>query len=213
MPDFPFPADTIQDHRFHGLIEGTFEMDGDHVQLKTTFGAIRLMPRGGKGGARAFYAAWKNAENHPDAVIRAYGYPRTTPAGMVHRMELCSWHLAGSPPPNAKTSLAHRFEPGQLFLCGRVRALKDGLVTVKVTSVVAGRELRWWVNGLLVVRPLKTVSPPVRPARRPAAGASPVQPSGRSNPMRRNSATLPTWSIATRSWVLYADTPATSPAA
>lgn len=105
MADFPFPADTIRNHRFHGVIEGTFVMDGDHVQLKTTFGTVGLLPRNGKGGANAFYAAKKNAANHPDAVIRAYGYPRTTPAGLVHRMELCSWHVVGTPLPAGNQSI------------------------------------------------------------------------------------------------------------
>lgn len=196
MTEFPFPANTIRNHRFHGVIEGSFEIVGSHIQLKTTFGSIRLLPRSGKNGANAFYAARKTAENHPGEIVRAYGYPRTTDAAVVDRMELCSWHLLGTPDPDGPLSVARRFQSGELFLCGRVRRLEGGLVTVKVKSVVNGRDLRWWVtgllaghpplmnsktlfgcgitaDGLLMVRPLKTISPPVKPNRRTAPASTP----------------------------------------
>ena len=101
-------------------------------------------------------------------------------------MELCSWFVDGAPAPKDYEGIARKFTPGQLYLCGRVRDLKDGLVTVKVKSQVAGKEFRWLAtgqlagtatigskvlftgglsaDGLLVVRPIETVSPPASSA-------------------------------------------------
>lgn len=148
MTDFPFPADTINHHRFHGLIQGTLVDVEGHIQLKASFGNLRLFPRGGKGGNRAFFAARKNLKAYPDQVVNAYGYPRTTDEGIVDRMEFVSWHTPDQRPTN-EGSVSGRFEPGQLYLCGRVRRIEGPLVTVKVKSIINGRDMRWWVTALL----------------------------------------------------------------
>ena len=82
---YPFPADTINAHRFHGLIQGTFELEDGVLRLRAAHGLIRLYPRPGNGG-RTFHAARLQQQNHPDAVINVYGYPRTDDDGCVRRL-------------------------------------------------------------------------------------------------------------------------------
>lgn len=180
---FPFPADTINSNRFHGVIQGTFELENGTLRLRTPFGLIRLYPRPAKDGKRPFRAAYLNLRDNPGAGVNVYGYPRTNEKGIVERLEMVSFHMVGSPDPDGPLSVSRRFEPGQLFLCGRVRGLRDGLLTVKVKSVLGDRDLSWRVtgmlageapklhskvlfscglaaDGLLVVRPLKVIALP-----------------------------------------------------
>ena len=182
MAEFPFPADTITNNRFHGVLQGTFELEDGTLRLRTPFGLIRLYPRPGKDGKRPFRAAYRNHEAFPDAELNVYGYPRTNEKGVVERLEMVSFNTVGSPDPDGPLSVSRRFEPNQMFLCGRVRGLENGLVTVKVKSVVGDRDLSWRVtgmlagkspqlhskvlfscglaaDGLLVIRPLKLITP------------------------------------------------------
>lgn len=186
MAEFPFPADTITNNRFHGVLQGTFELEDGTLRLRTPFGLIRLYPRPGKDGKRPFRAAYRNHEAFPDAELNVYGYPRTNEKGVVERLEMVSFNTVGSPDPDGPLSVSRRFEPNQMFLCGRVRGLENGLVTVKVKSVVGDRDLSWRVtgmlagkspqlhskvlfscglaaDGLLVIRPLKLITPAGRP--------------------------------------------------
>lgn len=186
MTVFPFPADQIENHRFHGLIQGTFELDHGALRLRTTHGLLRLYPRPGKGGGSAFHAGRKQHQNHPGLIVNAYGYPRTDSDGVVRRLEMMSWFLEGSAAPEGFGGISRKFSPGQLFLCGRVRKIEDGMITVKVKSTVAGKLFRWFVigqlagakptvgsktlfagglsaGGQLIVRPLQEVSPSVKP--------------------------------------------------
>ena len=188
---YPFPADTINAHRFHGLIQGTFELEDGVLRLRAAHGLIRLYPRPGSGGS-TFHAARLQQQNHPDAVINVYGYPRTDDDGCVRRLEVGSWFVDGSPRPENNQCIARNFKPGTVYLCGRVRQVKDGLIVVKVKSAVGAKQLRWFVtgqlagkppvigsktlfagglmsDGLLVLRPLEMISPAGEKTRRPAA--------------------------------------------
>ena len=204
--DFPFPPDTIKNNRFHGVLQGTFELDDGVIRLRTSFGLIRLYPRPGKDGKRPFRAAYLNRKAFPGAEVNVYGYPRTNEKGVVERLEMVSFHMVGSPDPDGPLSVSRRFQPNEMFLCGRVRGLENGLVNVKVKSVVGDRDLSWRVTGLLagqspqlhskvlfscalsaegllVARPLKVIS---LPGRSTASKGSSV-PSSRI-PVRRISA-------------------------
>ena len=201
MTEFPFSADQIQKHRFHGVIQGNLELEEGALRLRTTYGLIRLYPRAGKGGGRVFRAAYAQQSNHPDTTINAYGYPRTDKDGIVRRFELISWFTEGSTPPEDYKGIGRKFSPGQIFLCGRVRRLEEGMVTVKVKSVVAEKEFRWLVtgrlagkdpaigskvlfaggldaDGQLIVRPLQELTPPGKPT---APRPSRVAPRGSSS--------------------------------
>ena len=192
MQTFPFPEDTINNNRFHGLLQGKFELIDGYLNFRTTHGLIRLYKRPGDGGGRPFRAARLQLENFPDSVINLYGYPRTDKDGVIRRFEMMSWFREGSDPPENNNSIARRFTPGQMFLCGRVRRIEDGLITVKVKSTVAGKEFRWLVtgqlagseprigskvlfsgglaaDGLLVVRPVQEISPPGKSSASPAS--------------------------------------------
>lgn len=183
---FPFPADTIRNHRFHGVLQGVFVTDDGIIRLQTPFGLLRLYPRQGKTGKRPLRAAYRNHEAFPDAVVNVYGYPRTSDAGVIERLEMVSFHVPGSPEPDGPLPLSRKFQPNQLFLCGRVRELRDGLIQVKVKATVGGRDLSWRVTGMLagkppalhskvlfecglaadgtlVVRPLEVITPAGRP--------------------------------------------------
>jgi hypothetical protein len=147
---YPFPADQIQNHRFHGLIQGTFTVnDEGHLLLQTSFGTIGLLARKGGSGPRSSFAARKQHQNHPNSVVNAYGYPRTSDNGTIVTMELCSWFVDGSPEPDDYEGIARRFQLGQLFLCGRVRDQDaSGLITAKVKSDIPGVGRRqWFVTG------------------------------------------------------------------
>ena len=133
MTEFPFHADQIEEYRFHGLIEGTFEKSPERlIHLNTSFGKIRLHPTKGAKRGRAFYAANRDLENHPNQVIYAYGFPRTNPKAVIHKMELACWRYPEAPMIDSP-SVANRFQPGQIFLCGRVHQIhKDGRISVQV---------------------------------------------------------------------------------
>ena len=182
MTEFPFPSNTIKNHRFHGVLQGVFDTENGIIRLQTAFGLVRLYPRPGKSGKRPFRAAYRNHEAFPDAVLNVYGYPRTSDAGIVERLEMVSFHVSGSPEPDGPLPMSRKFQPNQLFLCGRVRQLKEGLIQVKVKSTIGDRDLSWRVtgmlagfspsmhskvlcecglatNGMLVVRPLEVITP------------------------------------------------------
>ena len=206
---FPFPADTINSNRFHGVIQGTFELENGTLRLRTPFGLIRLYPRPAKDGKRPFRAAYLNLRDNPGAGVNVYGYPRTNEKGIVERLEMVSFHMVGSPDPDGPLSVSRRFQPNEMFLCGRVGGLENGLVNVKVKSVVGDRDLSWRVtgllagqspqlhskvlfscalaaDGLLVVRPLKVIS---LPGRSTSGGVRSVGSSG--SQVRRISADSP----------------------
>lgn len=118
-------------------------------------------------------------------MVNVYGYPRTSDAGIAERLEMVSFHVPGSPESDGPLPVS-RFQPNQLFLCGRVRELKEGLIQVKVKATVGNRDLSWRVTGMLagktpalhskvlfecgldadgtlVVRRLKVITPAGRP--------------------------------------------------
>ena len=45
---FPFPADTLHRHRFHGLIQGAFELEGEYLGLTVWSASIPAQKRGGR---------------------------------------------------------------------------------------------------------------------------------------------------------------------
>lgn len=146
MTDYPFPADTIQNHRFHGLFAGSFTIDGHQVKLQTSFGLLNLFPLEGKGGKRAVLAAKNQQLHHPESEINAYGYPRVK-GGKLIGLQLASWHVVGSEGSDGPPPISRRFAPGQIFLCGLVKEISPnagGPIKVRVKSEIPGVGQRWW---------------------------------------------------------------------
>ena len=198
MTDFPFPADEIKNHRFHTLIQGTFELDEHRLRLRTEFGVIGLYPVDHSGN-RALHAGRAHHQESPDAVVFAYGYPRVKD-GCIHGMQLCSFHTGDKQP--AKDSVAARFMPGQVFLCGRVKEATPnggGPVTVRVKTRIPGAgDRRWdvqafcldhvrkqsktlfhgWIaeGGKLFLKVEKEITPPGQKTRRSPVRKGPDRP-------------------------------------
>ena len=199
--NYPFPADTINAHRFHGLIQGTFINNEGKLQLQTSFALVRLYPYFGKRGKHILLSGFKHLNSHPNDAINVYGYPHTNDDGKVARMTFVSWHVEGNTPPENQDQqqISRRFEPGQIFLCGRIlKGRSKELLTVKVKSVIPGVGLRYWLitgrcigqqpligsktlflgwiapDGTLMLQVEKMVTPPGEKTRRPAFPKKPA---------------------------------------
>lgn len=184
MQQFPFEEKLINKNRFHGLIQGKFIKQDDKMLLLTEFGSIGVWPRCGKNFYWTLTRARQQFSKDPDAVVNVYGYPRADNTGLIHAIVMTNWFLADECLNSNSTSLCRKFNPGQMFLCGRVKQVEaDGAVRVRVKSQIPKIGLRWWdihgttmstvtqhskvlfmgwheSNGRLMFQPIKTVTPP-----------------------------------------------------
>jgi hypothetical protein len=184
MQQFPFDESLISKNRFHGLIQGQFVEQEDKVSLLTEFGTIGLWPRPGRCFYWAISRARRQLQDNPSAVVNVYGYPRASEKGLIHAMVMTNWFSADERLEPESKSLCRKFNPGQMFLCGRVKQIEDnGMVRVRVKSQIPGLGLRWWdihgtsvgavvqhskvlfmgwheSNGRLMLQPIQTVTPP-----------------------------------------------------
>lgn len=184
MQRFPFDEGLANKHRFHGLIQGKFiEQDGK-ILLLTQFGAIGLWSRPGKRSYWALSRARRQFHENPNAYVNVYGYPRASTEGVIHAMVMTNWFLVNENLRPGSKSLCRKFNPGQMFLCGRVKQIDaNGMVRVRVKSQIPNVGLRWWdiygtsvdqvtqhskvlfmgwheSDGKLMLQPIKTVTPP-----------------------------------------------------
>lgn len=184
MQSFPFDESLVSKNRFHGLIQGKFVEQDGKILLLTEFGTIGLWPRPGKRLYWTLSRARQQFRGNPDAVVNVYGYPRASEEGIIHALVMTNWFLAGEHLRSDSQSLCRKFNPGQMFLCGRVKQVNaNGTVKVRVKSQIPGVGLKWWdihgtsvgpvvqhskvlfmgwheSDGKLVLQPIKTVTPP-----------------------------------------------------
>ena len=184
MQSFPFDESLVGKDRFHGLIQGKFVEQDSKILLLTEFGTIKLWPRSGKCFHWASSRARQQFRDNPDAVINVYGYPCASEEGIIHALVMTNWFIADEHLCSNSQSLCRKFNPGQMFLCGRVKQVNtNGIVRVRVKSQIPGVGLRWWdihgtnlgtvvqhskvlfmgwheSDGKLVLQPIKTVTPP-----------------------------------------------------
>jgi hypothetical protein len=184
MQQLPFDKSLVSKNRFHGLIQGKFiEQDGK-ILLLTEFGAIGLWPRPGNRFYWTLSRARYQFHSNPEAVINVYGYPRSNNKGVIHSLIMTNWFLANEVLRPDSKSLCRKFNPGQMFLCGRVKEINaNGMLRVRVKSQIPKVGLRWWDihgssvgevvqhskvlfmgwhsnDGKLMLQPIKTVTPP-----------------------------------------------------
>jgi len=147
--EFPFDKSSITDNRFHGLFQGTVSIDQEkRLILNTNSGPIYLLQYGTKGHSRnAFWWLRKVTKAGKDSVVNVYGYPKTDYEGIVTQLVLMSFFWEGSNPSHG--GINYKFNPGQMFLCGRVRQVnKDGMIAVKVKANKPNPKFRFcYING------------------------------------------------------------------
>jgi hypothetical protein len=184
MHSFPFDESLVSKNRFHGLIQGKFVEQDGKILLLTEFGTIGLWPRPGKRFYWTLSRARKQFHDNPNAVVNVYGYPRANKEGLIHAMVMTNWFSASEDLRPDSKSLCRKFNPGQMFLCGRVKQIEaNGIIRVRVKSQIPNVGLRWWdiygtnvgqviqhskilfmgwheSDGKLMFQPIKTVTPP-----------------------------------------------------
>ena len=133
MSEFPFPDAQKGWHRFHASIQGTFVINDDNkLSLKLPSGEIPIYPTVGAKGGNLFHAARSEYRNKPDVVVDVYGYPRTDETAKITGLQMVCWHENGTEALQGSGGISRQFEPNRGFLCGQVRSVENGLVTVKV---------------------------------------------------------------------------------
>ena len=186
-------AEQIKNHRFHGVLSGRLTCINDRLILLTSWGEVPLFfPR---FKTNAHYAAKTNALHNPDQLLHVYGFPKTSPHGVITAMQLVSFHRDGAEPSSDQNEVpfSYRFKPGTFWLCGRVRRpTESGLTVVKVNQGKPGPdgERRFWLvtglsttastqgsktlfvgfhddRGALVLQPHKLITPPNQKPWRP----------------------------------------------
>jgi hypothetical protein len=188
----PFNKSLINKNRFHGLIQGQFTEHDGKILLATEFGSIKLYPRNNEpihyGGRwpslHALFRARRQFKEDPAVVVNVYGYPRTDAAGIIYGIVMTNWFVDGKNISQNSTSLCKKFNPGQMFLCGRVKRIEsNNVIRVRVKSQIPGVGLRWWdvhgtsletvvqhskilfmgwceESGKLILQPIQTITPP-----------------------------------------------------
>jgi len=156
----PFDASLINKNRFHGLIQGQFTEHDGKILLATEFGSIKLYPRnnepihygGRKPSLHALFRARRQFKEDPAVVVNVYGYPRTDASGVIYGIVMTNWFVDGKNIRQDSTSLCKKFNPGQMFLCGRVKQIKsNNIIRVRVKSQIPDVGLRWWdIHGTSV---------------------------------------------------------------
>jgi hypothetical protein len=180
----PFDESLISKNRFHGLIQGQFTEHNGKILLATKFGPIGLYPRKGKQFHHTLSRTRRQFRKNPAAVVNVYGYPRTDATGVIHGIVMTNWFTSDTVISQDSASLCRKFNPGQMFLCGRVKQIEsNNVVRVRVKSQIPGIGLRWWdihgistetviqhskilfmgwheESGKLILQPIQTITPP-----------------------------------------------------
>jgi hypothetical protein len=180
----PFDESLISKNRFHGLIQGQFTEHNKKILLATKFGPIGLYPREKKQFYHTIFRACRQFKENPSAVVNVYGYPRTDATGVIHGIVMTNWFTSDTVVSQDSTSLCRKFNPGQMFLCGRVKQIEsNNVIRVRVKSQIPGIGLRWWdihgttvetvvqhskilfmgwheESGKLILQPIQTITPP-----------------------------------------------------
>jgi hypothetical protein len=146
---FPFDNSSIKDHRFHGLFQGTVCLTKDRkLLINTRDGVIQLVQRSREGHHHnMFWWLRKIAKSGDKSIFNVYGYPKTNCEGEIVKLVLMSFFAEGSKP--CHDGINYKFNPGQMFLCGRIRRINDDkTISVKVKANKPNPEFRFcYITG------------------------------------------------------------------
>ena len=145
MSPYPFPLSEVTSYRCQTTITGTLAIDPEtkRLILRSLYGTLRIYNP--KRQSSALWAAIKHAKNHDYNVVHAYGYPAISKSGQLYGLQLVAFNDAAIESDNHL--LVPVLDNGNVWLCGRVRSVEDGLATVRVKTKLHNRPRFWDVSG------------------------------------------------------------------